>query len=97
MSLFLPHDYYGCANHLGHCGDVEQEGLALGWWHQDGRIGEQCLELGEGLFGLRSLGKAFGFSQEAVQRQAFFAKARDEVAQGHEASHDPLHSLEVSD
>ena len=97
MPLFLPLDYYGRADHLGRCGDVKQENLALGWRYQDGRIGQQCLEFGEGFFVLGSPQKAFRFPPEAVQRQAFFAKARDEAAQGRKASHNPLHSLEVSD
>ena len=40
MPHFLPLDYYCRADHLGHCGDVEQEGLTLGWRYQDGGVGE---------------------------------------------------------
>ena len=97
VPLFLPLYHYGGADHLGRCGDVEQEGLVDGQGYQDGRIRELCFESVEGFFGLGSLGKTLGFSQESVQRQTFFAEARDESAQGRKASHDPLYSLEVPD
>ena len=97
MPLFLPLGYYSHADHLGRCGDIEQEGLIPGWRYQDGRMGEQCFELGEGFFGLGGPRKAFRFPQEAVQGQAFFAKARDEAAQSRKASHNLLYTLEVSD
>ena len=45
MPLFLPLDYYCCADHLGHCDDVEQEGLALDWWYQDGGLVSNALSL----------------------------------------------------
>ena len=97
MPLLLPLDYYCRADHLGRCGDVEQEGLALGWWYQDGGLVSNALSLVRASSALGGPGKAFGFSQETVQRQTFFAKARDEAAQGRKASHNPLHSLKVSD
>ena len=45
MPLFLPLDYYCRADHLGRCGDVEQEGLALGWRYQDGGLVSDALSL----------------------------------------------------
>ena len=66
MPFFLPLYHYGGADHLGRCGDIEQEGLVHGRGYQDGRIGEQPLESVEGFFGLGGLGKALGFSQESV-------------------------------
>ena len=75
MPLFLPFYYYGSADHLGRRGDVEQEGLVSGWGYQDGRTCEQRFESIEGFFGLGGLRKTLRFSQESVQRQAFFAEA----------------------
>jgi hypothetical protein len=34
--------------------------------HKDGSIGEQCLDLVEGLLGLGGLGEVLGFLKEAV-------------------------------
>ena len=45
MPLFLPLDYYGRADHLGRCGDVEQEGLVFDWWYQNGGLESSALSL----------------------------------------------------
>jgi hypothetical protein len=45
MSLFLPFNYNHNADHLSGRGDVEQEGFSFGGWHQNGRFGEEPLEI----------------------------------------------------
>ena len=68
MPFFLPLDHYGRADHLGRCGDVEQEGLVFDRWYQNGGVGEQRFEFGECFLSLGGPGKALRFSQETVQR-----------------------------
>jgi hypothetical protein len=66
MSFLFSLDYDCGADHLGGCGDVEQEGLPFIRGHQNGRVGEELLEVLEGFLGLESLNKVLGLPQELV-------------------------------
>ena len=59
--LFLPLDHDSCAGHLISGCDVEKKWFPLGGGHQNGRVGEQSLELVEGFLGLGGPGKMLGF------------------------------------
>jgi hypothetical protein len=52
MSLLLHFNYDRSADHLGGCGDIEQEGFPFGRWHQDGCVCEEPLKVLEGFFSL---------------------------------------------
>jgi hypothetical protein len=45
VALFKSLGYQYCADHLGGCGDVEQQGLLGWWWHHDRGRGEEGLQL----------------------------------------------------
>jgi len=63
VPFFFSFDHDRCAGHLiGSC-DVEEQWFPLGGGYQDGRVGEQSLELVKGLLGLGGLGKMLGFSK----------------------------------
>ena len=52
MPFFLSFDHDSCAGHLiGGC-DVEEQRFPLDGGYQDGRVGEQGLELVKGFLGL---------------------------------------------
>jgi len=61
VPFFLPFDHDSCAGHLIIGCDIEKQWLPLGEGLQNGRVGEQSLELVKGFLGLGGLGKMLGF------------------------------------
>lgn len=57
MSCILSFNNNSCANHLGGCCNVDQEGLIRLWRYHDRRCCQEKLELGESLVGLRHPGE----------------------------------------
>jgi len=63
VPFFLSFDHDSCAGHLIDGCDVEEQRFPLGGGYQDGRVGEQGLELVKGFVGLGDLGKMLEFSK----------------------------------
>ena len=61
MPFFLSFDHDSCAGHLISGCDVEKKWFPLGEGHQNGRVGEQSLELVKGFLGLGGPGKVLRF------------------------------------
>jgi len=80
---------------IGGC-DIKKQWLSLSRGVPRWGVSEQSLELVKCLLGLGGLGEMLRFFKKPIQRQPFLSKARDESAEGHKASHDPLYRLKVA-